>query len=91
MQVSSQNFVGGFARFFRISTGDGALKNLFEVNFNLMYHHKIDPNIFNDYAPWERDIYLKLLTNEVEDENLQARQAAASSRVSKATRIRKPR
>ena len=78
--------VGGSKRFFYLSFGKDALKEYYNLNFSLLYHHKIDFNLFEDMIPWEKDVYITMLVNKVKEENekrkLEAaeRKAAASKR-----------
>ena len=44
-------------------------KNYYNLNFTLLYSHKIDFRIFDDMIPWEKDIYLKLLSSRIKEEN----------------------
>lgn len=68
MWIRSQLHLGGVVRFFYISLGDGGLKEYYSLNFALLYHHKIDFRIFEDMMPWERSVYIKMLTNKVKEE-----------------------
>lgn len=58
------------------------LRQHYLINHNLLYHHHIDPRIFDDMMPWERDIELNFIIKEVEEENLaqQTKQAKQRSR-----------
>ena len=47
----------------------------FKLNFALMQHHKYSLTEIENMMPWERDIYLGLLNQYIEDENLKAKQA----------------
>lgn len=64
-----------------MSFGDDDLANYYRVNFNLMYHHKIDPELFDRLMPWERDVYLGMLTKKIEEENEKIKQIQAENRV----------
>ena len=61
--------------------GEGGLKNFYTLNFGLMYHHKIMPDAFLDSIPWERDIYVNMLIQQVEKENEKAKLEQAARRV----------
>ncbi len=52
------------------------LESYFRINFALMQFHKYSLSEIEDMMPWERDIYLALLKQHIEDENLKAQQAA---------------
>ena len=50
------------------------LESYFRINFALMQHHKYSLTELENMIPWEREIYLSLLQNYIEDENLKAQQ-----------------
>ena len=52
------------------------LESYFKLNFALMQHHKYSLTEIENMIPWERDIYLGLLNQYIEDENLKAQQAS---------------
>jgi hypothetical protein len=45
------------------------LEAQFRLNFNLLYHQKIDFRTFDDMVPWERDAYIAMLVRQVEEDN----------------------
>ena len=51
------------------------LESYFKLNFAFMQHHKYSLTEIENMMPWERDIYLGLLNQYIEDENLKAKQA----------------
>ena len=51
------------------------LESYFKLNFALMQHHKYSLTEIENMIPWERDIYLGLLNQYIEEENLKAQQA----------------
>jgi len=51
------------------------LESYFKLNFALMQHHKYSLTEIENMMPWERDIYVGLLNQWIEDENLKAKQA----------------
>ena len=52
------------------------LESYFKLNFALMQHHKYSLTDIENMIPWERDIYLGLLNQYIEEENLKAKQAS---------------
>ena len=50
------------------------LESYFKLNFALMQHHKYSLTEIENMLPWERDIYLGLLNQYIEEENLKAQQ-----------------
>ena len=51
------------------------LESYFKLNFALMQLHKYSLTEIENMMPWERDIYVGLLNQWIEDENLKAKQA----------------
>ena len=51
------------------------LELYFKLNFALIQHHKYSLTEIENMMPWERDIYVGLLNQWVEEENLKAKQA----------------
>ncbi len=51
------------------------LESYFKLNFALIQHHKYSLTEIENMMPWERDIYLGLLNQYIEEENLKAKQA----------------
>ena len=51
------------------------LEAYFKLNFALIQHHKYSLTEIENMMPWERDIYVGLLNQWVEEENLKAKQA----------------
>ena len=50
------------------------LESYFRINFALMQHHKYSLTELENMIPWEREIYVSLLQQHVEEENLKAQQ-----------------
>ncbi len=50
------------------------LESYFKINFSLMTHYKYSLTEIENMMPWERDIYLVLLNQFIEEENLKAKQ-----------------
>ena len=46
------------------------LESYYKVNFALIQHHKYSLSELEDMIPWEREIYLTLLQQYIEEENL---------------------
>jgi hypothetical protein len=44
------------------------LGNYFKTNFALMQHHKYSLTELENMIPWEREIYITLLVNHLEEE-----------------------
>ena len=56
------------------------LETYFRINFALMQFHKYSLTEIENMVSWERDIYVGLLRQHIEDENLKAQQKAAQQR-----------
>ena len=54
------------------------LASYYQINFALMQHHKYSLTELENMIPWEREIYLALLQNYIEEENLKAQQRQAN-------------
>ena len=50
------------------------LESYYKTNFALMQHHKYSLTELENMIPWEREVYLTLLTQYVEEQNLKAQQ-----------------
>ena len=47
--------------------------NYMRVNFALMQHHNYSLNELEEMLPWEREVYLNMLQQHIEDENMRLR------------------
>ena len=50
------------------------LESYFKLNFALIQHHKYSLTEIENMMPWERDIYVGLLNQYIEEENVRAKQ-----------------
>ena len=50
------------------------LESYYKTNFALMQHHKYSLTELENMIPWERDIYLTLLQQYIEEEKLKPQQ-----------------
>ena len=50
------------------------LASYYKLNFALMQHHKYSLTELENMMPWEREIYVALLQQYIEEENLKAQQ-----------------
>ena len=53
------------------------MESFYKLNFALMQYHKYSLTEIENMMPWERDIYLGLLNQYIEEENLKAQQRQA--------------
>ena len=54
------------------------LENYYKLNFALMQYHKYSLIEIENMMPWERDVYVALLQQHLEEENLKQQQANAN-------------
>jgi len=52
------------------------LASYFQINFALMQHHKYSLTELENMIPWEKEIYLTLLQQYIEEENLKQQQGS---------------
>ena len=50
------------------------LEAYYKLNFALIQHHKYSLTEIENMIPWEREIYISLLQQHIEEENLKAQQ-----------------
>ena len=50
------------------------LESYYRINFSLMQYHKYSLTELENMMPWERDIYIALLQQYIEEENLKRQQ-----------------
>jgi hypothetical protein len=50
------------------------LESYYRLNFSLMQYHKYSLTEIENCIPWERDIYVELLKNHLEEEKLKQQQ-----------------
>ena len=46
------------------------LENYYQLNFSLVQYHKYPLTEIENLMPWERDVYVTLLKNHLEEEKL---------------------
>ena len=47
-----------------------SLESYFKTNFALMQHHKYSLTELENMMPWEREVYVTLLSQYIDEENL---------------------
>lgn len=55
-----------------------SLESYFKLNFALLQYHKYSLWEVENLIPWERDIYVALLQQHIEEENLKSKQENGS-------------
>ena len=56
-------------KFFRIALSHDSVFNYYKTNFALMQHHKYSLTELENMMPWEREVYIGLLSKYIKDEN----------------------
>ena len=51
-----------------------SLESYYKINYALMHHHKYSLTEIENMIPWEKDVYIALLEQYIEEENLKQRQ-----------------
>ena len=51
-----------------------SLESYYKINFALMQHHKYSLTEIENMIPWEKDVYIALLEQYIQEENLKQRQ-----------------
>ena len=46
-----------------------SVKLYYELNWNMMFHHNFNLTEIENMMPWEREIYIGLTMNYIEEEN----------------------
>lgn len=78
MWFPSYNRSGGSRKFFRLTFRHDNLRNHYQTNFALMQHHKYSLTELDNMIPWERDIYVSMLIQYIEQENEKIKQRQTS-------------
>lgn len=52
-----------------------SLESYYETNFALMQHHKYSLSELENMLPWEREVYIGLLQNYLEEQKLKQQQS----------------
>ena len=52
-----------------------SLESYYETNFALMQHHKYSLTEIENMIPWEREVYIGLLQNYLEEQKLKQQQS----------------
>ena len=69
MQGSSEAYIGRTSEFFRLGLSHDSLANHYQVNFEMAQRHGYSLTELNEMLPWEREVYVALLTEYIRKEN----------------------
>ena len=56
------------------------LENYYKTNFSLIQHHKYSLTELENMLPWERDIYIAMLIQYIEEENQKIKEMQSKKR-----------
>ena len=74
--VESDIVLEGLACFFQSRYGSHTnLESYYKINFAMIQHHKYSLTEIENMMPWERDVYVALLKQYIEEENLKRQQS----------------
>ena len=68
-----RNSSGGNAKFFYVSMVHDSLANMYQLNFAMMQHHNYSLTELDGMIPFEREIYVTLLKNFLDEQEEQQR------------------
>ena len=68
MWQKRQGTLGGSCKFFYVALGYDNLINYYKTNFALMQHHKYSLSDLENMVPFERQIYVAMLIEYLEQE-----------------------
>lgn len=74
LRKGAQQVPGGLGKFFLIALAHDSLENFYQLNFALMQYHKYSLFDLESMIPYEREIYVIMLTNYLEEERQRQRQ-----------------
>ena len=68
--------------------GYGSLSDYFATNFKLIHHYKYDLAVLDNMIPWEKMVYMNLLKNLLETQEIMRKQEEAEAAARLRTQIR---
>ena len=80
MWYKADSYHGGPPKFFLICLSHESVVNYYNTNFQLMQHHNYSLHELENMMPWEREIYIRLLLQHLEEEKERERQRAAQAK-----------
>ena len=80
MWIRPLYWCGRARKFFRLIFRHDNLENYYRTNFALIQHHKYSLAELETMMPWEREIYVSMLIQYIEEENEKIKQKRAEGR-----------
>lgn len=77
MPIASQEIHRGIVQFFLIALAHESLYNFYRMNFALMQYHKYSLADIEGMMPWEKEIYVSLLLQYLEEEKSRQKTSTA--------------
>ena len=62
-------------KYFHLGMAHTNLESYYKVNFALVQHHKYSLTEVENMIPWEREVYITLLKQHIEEEKLKQQQS----------------
>jgi len=72
--------INWFTEFFLIALSHDNILNYLNTNFQMMQHHGYSLTELDNMMPWEREIYIKLLLQHLEEEREREKSRAQKTR-----------
>ena len=69
MLIRRTFITGRVAKFFRIGLGHETLESMYLTNFAMMQHHNYNLSDLENMIPFERELYVTLLSDHIQEEN----------------------
>ena len=74
MFKGKSTIAGGNQRFFLICLSHDTLVNMYQTNFTLIQERKFNLTEIDNMIPWEREVYIAMVVNLIEQEAKRAQQ-----------------
>ena len=72
--------INWFTEFFLVALSHDNILNYLNTNFQMMQHHGYSLTELDNMMPWEREIYIKLLLQHLEEEREREKSRAQRAR-----------
>lgn len=76
MRLRAADCLRGYGKFFSLALQHDTLENHYRTNFNLQHFHHWTLTDLDNMLPFERDVYVNLLNQQLERDQQQAAQQA---------------
>ena len=69
MWIRRTSGTGRVTKFFRVGLGHETLESMYLTNFAMMQHHNYNLSDLENMIPFERELYVTLLSDHIKEEN----------------------